>query len=101
MPQKFSRITEAGTIDRNTKMTLRTKTRAFILVTTLIVMIGLQGCKKNLRDANVPVLQVSSPNFADGGDIPKQFTCDESNTSPALSWSTAPAKTRSLALIAS
>jgi Raf kinase inhibitor-like YbhB/YbcL family protein len=37
--------------------------------------------------------------FEPGGDIPGRFTCDGSNISPALSWTTPPEGTRSFALI--
>lgn len=37
--------------------------------------------------------------FAEGGTIPKTFTCEGQNISPALSWSGEPADTRSFALI--
>ncbi|PSH03247.1 MAG: YbhB/YbcL family Raf kinase inhibitor-like protein [Acidobacteria bacterium] len=38
--------------------------------------------------------------FPEGGNIPKKYTCDGVDLSPALSWSDAPAKTQSFALIA-
>ncbi|HUO61468.1 MAG TPA: YbhB/YbcL family Raf kinase inhibitor-like protein [Candidatus Acidoferrales bacterium] len=38
--------------------------------------------------------------FSDGGSIPKQYTCDGADVSPALSWSGAPSGTQSFALIA-
>jgi len=37
--------------------------------------------------------------FADGGLIPAKFTCEGANVSPELSWTDAPANTRSYALI--
>jgi Raf kinase inhibitor-like YbhB/YbcL family protein len=37
--------------------------------------------------------------FKPGADIPAQFTCDGSNISPALSWTTAPNGTQSFALV--
>ena len=37
--------------------------------------------------------------FQDGADIPRQFTCDGSDISPALSWSEPPAQTKTFALI--
>jgi hypothetical protein len=37
--------------------------------------------------------------FPNGGVIPKKYTCDGANLSPALSWDDAPAGTQSLALI--
>ena len=42
---------------------------------------------------------LQSPSFSSGGAIPKKFTCEGSNVSPALQWSGAPAKTQSFALI--
>lgn len=37
--------------------------------------------------------------FKPGADIPAQFTCDGSNISPALTWTTAPDGTQSFALV--
>jgi Raf kinase inhibitor-like YbhB/YbcL family protein len=45
-------------------------------------------------------MQVSTKSFSAGGDIPKRYTCDGADISPQLSWSEAPAGTRSLVLIA-
>ncbi|HVH68180.1 MAG TPA: YbhB/YbcL family Raf kinase inhibitor-like protein [Gemmatimonadales bacterium] len=42
---------------------------------------------------------LTSPAFADGAAIPVRHTCDGPDVSPALSWSGAPAGTRSFALI--
>src|SRR5512143_123775 len=42
---------------------------------------------------------LKSPAFAESGSIPRQHTCDGENVSPALSWSGAPEKTGSFALI--
>jgi Raf kinase inhibitor-like YbhB/YbcL family protein len=41
-----------------------------------------------------------SSDFANGADIPRAFTCDGEDRSPALEWSEAPAGTKSFALIA-
>lgn len=38
--------------------------------------------------------------FAEGGLIPKKYTCDGADLSPALTWADAPPGTQSLALIA-
>jgi Raf kinase inhibitor-like YbhB/YbcL family protein len=43
---------------------------------------------------------MQSPDFANGADIPRAFTCDGEDRSPALSWSGAPDGTKSFALIA-
>ena len=45
-------------------------------------------------------LTLSTPAFKHGAEIPKQFTCEGADVSPALSWSGAPAATKSFALIA-
>src|SRR5208282_762928 len=44
-------------------------------------------------------LEITSPAFADGGEIPKRYTCDETDASPALEWSGVPKAAQSLALI--
>jgi Raf kinase inhibitor-like YbhB/YbcL family protein len=38
--------------------------------------------------------------FADGGGIPRKYTCDGADVSPALNWNDVPAGTQSFALIA-
>lgn len=45
-------------------------------------------------------LSVTSAAFNEGGSIPRKFTCDDKNMSPALAWSGVPEGTQSLALIA-
>lgn len=45
-------------------------------------------------------LKLKSSDFTSGGMIPKQFTCDGADISPALEWSDPPAGTQSFALIA-
>ena len=42
---------------------------------------------------------ISSPSFQNGKDIPKQFTCDGDDVSPALSWTDPPQGVKSFALI--
>ncbi len=42
---------------------------------------------------------LESKAFGHGGDIPRKFTCEGNDISPALSWSEPPAGTKSLALI--
>ena len=44
-------------------------------------------------------LVISPVGFAGGGTIPAKYSCHGDNLSPALSWSGAPAATRSFALI--
>jgi Raf kinase inhibitor-like YbhB/YbcL family protein len=44
-------------------------------------------------------IAVTSPAFRDGASIPKRFTCDGDDRSPALRWSGVPAGARELALV--
>jgi Raf kinase inhibitor-like YbhB/YbcL family protein len=44
-------------------------------------------------------MQLLSPAFRHGGEIPARFTCDGPDHSPPLEWSGLPAGTRSLALV--
>jgi Raf kinase inhibitor-like YbhB/YbcL family protein len=44
-------------------------------------------------------LTIQSPSFNNNGPIPKQFTCEGKDISPALSWSSIPEGTKSLVLI--
>jgi phosphatidylethanolamine-binding protein (PEBP) family uncharacterized protein len=45
-------------------------------------------------------LELKSPDFTAGGYIPKQFTCEGADISPALNWDAPPAATQSFVLIA-
>lgn len=42
---------------------------------------------------------LSSPSFSSGGGIPRRFTCDGDDVSPALEWADAPTGAQSFALI--
>jgi Raf kinase inhibitor-like YbhB/YbcL family protein len=42
---------------------------------------------------------LTSPSFGAGAEIPKKFTCDGEDVSPALEWADAPDDTAALALI--
>ena len=45
------------------------------------------------------LLTLSSPDFTNGGNLPKDFTCDGKGVSPSFAWSNIPANTQSLVLI--
>jgi len=44
-------------------------------------------------------MTLTSPDFAAGGEIPRELTCEGGDQSPALVWSGVPAGARSLALV--
>lgn len=45
------------------------------------------------------MFQITSSAFQNEGNIPAKFTCDGDNISPELSWQSAPAATKSFALV--
>lgn len=51
---------------------------------------------KSVRNVH---MQLKSPSFGQNESIPKKFTCQGANISPALQWSGVPSMTKSLALI--
>ena len=86
------------------------KTRLFpglVLVLVLLFLGAVSGClaagpvELSGRGVQTPVaFSLTSPAFAEGGDIPSVYTCDGEERSPALRWSDPPAGTQSFALIA-
>ena len=58
-----------------------------------------EGYGAKPRGGAVMQLKLKSPDFASGGMIPIQFTCDGADGSPALEWSDPPSGTKSFALI--
>jgi len=58
-------------------------------------LISVSASSKKVSTAN---FQVTSPTFVDGGKLPIEYTCDGSSISPPLTWSGAPAGTKSFAI---
>jgi phosphatidylethanolamine-binding protein (PEBP) family uncharacterized protein len=52
------------------------------------------------KGATAMTLTLHSPDFPDGAIIPRAFTCEGEDRSPALEWRDIPAGTKSFALIA-
>lgn len=77
-----------------------------IVVTLLAAAVLFVACQAQDK-ADAPskgdktmALTITSPAFAEGGMIPKKFTCDDADVSPALEIKGVPANAKSLALIA-
>jgi len=70
----------------------------------LITSLAIGGCAKLATPEAMPVASntgfaITSSAFAEGAEIPVEYTCDGQNVSPPLDWSQSPAGTVSFALI--
>ena len=76
---------------------------SLVAIAGLIWLLSTPGCwRTDALPADDPsrlTIQLWSSAFADGGTIPKTFTCDGADRSPPLEWSGVPASARSLALL--
>lgn len=77
-------------------MTAGNMARGKSLAAAMVLAVGLAGTTK---EGIAMPLNLISTAFAHGASIPAIYTCDGSDLSPPLSWSGAPAATKSLALI--
>jgi Raf kinase inhibitor-like YbhB/YbcL family protein len=77
---------------------LRNKTLVYAFCLALIG-VAQSGCSLDSLSRPPMTLELSSPAFQSGADIPKKYTCDGAGVSPALSWQSLPPNTKSLALI--
>jgi hypothetical protein len=80
--------------------------RSFATLPTLALLLAVWVGGAAAQQASAPAagassgkFALSSTAFAAGGEIPREESCKGGDTSPALAWSGAPAKTVSFALI--
>jgi Raf kinase inhibitor-like YbhB/YbcL family protein len=71
------------------------KTWCFIFTQIVFLFFILSA---NAKEVNT-VMKLTSPNFENQKEIPKKYTCDGEDISPALAWSAGPDGTKSFALI--
>lgn len=76
---------------------VRLPPRICVLLLTAVLVVQLLMATQT--GSTAMSLSVTSPAFANSGDIPKRHTCEGSDVSPPLAWSGLPEGTRSLALI--
>lgn len=60
---------------------------------------GSGGGSSGVTTAVAGFMTLTSPAFADNGNIPVEYSCDGKSTSPELAWSGVPAKTQAYALV--
>src|SRR5713226_1230851 len=65
----------------------------------LVVLLRTSVAGFRAKGDKTMAFELRSTAFAAGGDIPKKFTCDGPDVSPALSWGEPPAGTQSISLI--
>jgi Raf kinase inhibitor-like YbhB/YbcL family protein len=94
-------------VDRDDRAANRVHTYTVVNVVervaqVLVAAVAIAGCGGgggDLPTTNAPAtIRLQSPQFKDGGTIPRAFTCDGGQGSPALRWSGVPDGTRELAL---
>ena len=74
--------------------------RILLLVALLLAVPFLASCRHHEQEtvaASGAVMTLSSESLKDGS-VPKEFTCDGEDKSPALAWTAPPASAKSLAL---
>ena len=71
--------------------------KAWFLIIAQLVLVSFI-VSADAKEVN-PMMKVASPAFENQGAIPKKFTCDGEDISPALAWSNIPEGTKSFALI--
>jgi Raf kinase inhibitor-like YbhB/YbcL family protein len=67
----------------------------FIIVQLGLISVIASASAKEVK----PVMKLTSPSFEIQKEIPKKYTCDGEDISPALAWSNVPEGTKSFALI--
>lgn len=65
----------------------------------ILPLVLLAGASAAAAPASPASLNVKSSAFDNNGAIPAEFTCEGAGTAPPISWSTAPAGTKSIALV--
>ena len=70
-----------------------------IWLAALAAMVAAQQPNQSKGGHSVMAFNVTSPAFASGAGIPKPYTCQGTDISPALAWSGQPSQTTSFALI--
>jgi Raf kinase inhibitor-like YbhB/YbcL family protein len=81
---------------------LRLRSAAILLLVGLAALPVRSGSQSQDRKKGAPAMSFAlrSPDFANGANIPRAFTCDGEDRSPALEWTDAPPGTKTFALIA-
>ena len=77
----------------------RTQAALAILLTAFVICVAAEELSDPARGGAAVAFTMKSSAFAGGTEIPKKFTCEGPDVSPAVEWSGPPAKTAGFALI--
>ena len=83
------------------EMTPVKSSRKQFLLSLIVGFLGLAttGVAPGAEPEGSATMQLTSPAFQSGADIPRKHTCDAEDASPLLRWDKAPAGTRAFVLI--
>src|SRR5262249_21919799 len=88
---------------RDARGVIRRSRRADIVAAATLLALTCAGCWHSepaaVDDPSKLTITLSSPAFAEGGMIPRGFTCDGAGGSPPLEWSGVPQTAKELVLI--
>lgn len=73
--------------------------KIFIAIAFLVVLAMLNWQARASEESGTMKLNVRSPMFMEGDQIPVKYTCDGEGVSPPLYWSSGPTATESYALV--
>jgi Raf kinase inhibitor-like YbhB/YbcL family protein len=73
--------------------------RALAIVPLLILVMLMFAGPERVPGQQASKIELTTTSFEPGGFIPKRFTCEAADVSPALAWSDPPAGTQSFAII--
>jgi Raf kinase inhibitor-like YbhB/YbcL family protein len=77
------------------------RARSLLLMALAVLPAGVSSQTPDRpKGAPAVTFALRSPDFANGANLARAFTCDGENRSPALEWSNPPAGTKAFALIA-
>ncbi len=64
-----------------------------------VMILAQLGCKQShILGVSPAPLQLRTPGWSSGDEMPQKFTCDRENVSPTLSWNSPPPETQSFVL---
>jgi phosphatidylethanolamine-binding protein (PEBP) family uncharacterized protein len=71
----------------------------FVLLVIMVCL--LESCKKEtvVGDIEASIITAESTAFSNNGTLPAKYTCDGLGISPPITWKTAPAGTKSFAVV--